>query len=290
VSTAGTARQRDRRPSTQLTFSIARETAVRDEAFRLVHEQYMWRGFMTAAHASGRRVNLRHALPTTRMFVAQDGTRVVGTATVFQDSPLGLPMDEVFADQLAAMRQRGRRIAEVSALAMDGDRRAYGLPALMQMLRLVLVYAASVAHLDDLCLVVRPQHAQFYKQLGACRVMGEPRDYDKVNLPGAVALHIDLHEMRAMIKAIRAGRPAMNRIQAFVAGPGFEEVVAQLEREAPNAALTTEQFAEFIAIGDVLAQATDADREYVQSLYRRPAHTRTATAARMAPRPELAAA
>jgi hypothetical protein len=110
-----------------------------------------------------------------------------------------------------------------------------------------------------------------------------------VNRPGAVALHIDLHEMRAMIKAIQAGRPAMNRIQAFVAGPGYQEIVAQLEREAPRAGLTTEQYAQFVAFGDVLAQAPEADREYVRSLYRRSTPGRTAAAARSAPRPELAA-
>src|SRR5215475_11839692 len=81
-------------------FGLACETGVLDEAFRLVHDQYVWRGFMTAPHPSGRRVNLRHALPSTRVFVASDGVRVVGTASLIPDSPLGLPMDEVFADQV----------------------------------------------------------------------------------------------------------------------------------------------------------------------------------------------
>ena len=113
-----------------LRFGVARDTTALDGAFRLVHGQYVWRGFMQAPHWSGRRVDLRHALPSTRVFVVQDGARVVGTASVFQDSALGLPMDGVFADQLAEMRATGRRVGEVSALAMDGDRRGYGLPVL----------------------------------------------------------------------------------------------------------------------------------------------------------------
>jgi hypothetical protein len=280
VATAGTARQREYRWTrpTSVHFGVANTTAVLDAAFRLVHGQYVWRGFMSAPHASGRRVNLRHALPATRVFVAQEGARVVGTATVFQDSPLGLPMDDVFGDQLAAMRARGRRVAEVSALAMDGDRRAYGLPVLMRLLRLVLLYSASVARLDDLCLVVRPQHASFYQQLGTCRVMGEPRDYEKVNIEGAVALHIDLHEIRAMIHAIQAGQTPANPIQAFVAGPAFPEIVAQLEAEAPPAAMTPEQFEEFFSADDVLAQATPWERTYVESLYGLPGRRRTAPA------------
>jgi hypothetical protein len=292
VATAGTARQREYRWTrpTKLHFGVANETAVLDGAFRLVHGQYVWRGFMSAPHASGRRVNLRHALPSTRVFVAQDGAQVVGTATVFQDSPLGLPMDEVFGDQLAAMRSRGRRVAEVSALAMDGDRRAYGLPVLMRLLRLVLLYSASVARLDDLCLVVRPQHAQFYQQLGTCQVMGEPRNYEKVNIEGAVALHIDLHEIRATIRAIQAGQTPANPIQAFIAGAAFQEIVAQLEEEVPAAALTTEQFDEFFAPDDVLAAAAPWERMYVESLHRLPSRSRTALGAALAPRPERVAA
>jgi hypothetical protein len=252
---------------TTLRFGVARETAVLDGAFRLVHAQYVWRGFMRAPHWSGRRVDLRHALPSTRVFVVQDGPRVVGTATVFQDSPLGLPMDEVFADQLAPMRAAGRRVAEVSALAMDGDRRAYGLPVLMRLLRLVLLYASSVARLDDLCLVVRPQHAHFYRQLSTCRVMGEPRNYAKVNTGSAVALHIDLHEVRAMLDAVQAGEIPSSPVEALIAGPALRDVVAQLEQETPTAALTAEQFHEFFVLDDVLATASAREREYVASLH-----------------------
>jgi hypothetical protein len=150
---------------------------------------------------------------------------------------------------------------------MDGDRRAYGLPVLMGLLRLVLLYASSVARLDDLCLVVRPQHARFYQQLGTCRVMGEPRDYAKVNLEGAVALHIDLHEIRAMIDAVQAGQSPSNPVQAFIAGAAFRKVVAQLEHEVPTAALTADQFAEFFMLDDVLLTASTWERQYVASLH-----------------------
>jgi hypothetical protein len=52
--------------------------------------------------------------------------------------------------------------------------------------------------------------------------------------------------------------------------------VAQLEAEAPTAALTAEHFEEFFSAGDVLAQATPWERTYLESLHglltrRRPA-------------------
>jgi hypothetical protein len=249
-------------------FGVARETSVLDAAFRLVHDQYVWRGFMTAPHPSGRRVNLRHALPSTRVFVASDGARVVGTVSTIMDSPLGLPLDEVFADRLDGARRRGRRIVEVSALAMDADRRAHGIPVLMRLLRLVVLHAAEVARLDDLCLVVRPQHAEFYQQFFACEILGAPRDYEKVHIDGAVMLHLDLNEVRALIRAIHAGEVAPTEVQAFLYGPeAHRTVLAQLRRELPIASLTAEQFARFFRGQDVLTDAPPAQRAYVMSFY-----------------------
>jgi hypothetical protein len=245
----------------QFRFTVARETGLLDAAFRLVHDQYVWRGFMTAPHPSGRRVNLRHALPATRVFVASDGSRVVGTVSLIPDSPLGLPMDEVFADHLDAFRRRGRRIAEVSALAMDADRRAHGLPVLMRLLRMVVLHAAEVARLDDLCLVVRAHHADFYRQVFSCRPLGQPRNYEKVHLPGAVALHLDLGVVRALISAIHAGDTQASEVQMFLYGPeAHRAVVAQLHREVPGAAMTPQQFARFFQGQDVLTEASPARR------------------------------
>jgi hypothetical protein len=251
-----------------LDFGLASETDVLDAAFRLVHDQYVWRGFMAAAHASGRRVNLRHALPSTRVFVARAQGRVVGTASVIEDSPLGLPMEDVFGPEVAALRRNGRRIAEISALAMDGDRRAYGLPALIRLLRLIVVYALEVAGLDDLCMVVRPQHAPFYQQLSACRIMGAPRDYPKVHIEGAVALRLDLDQIRALIASCDAGEAPDSAVEAFLCRPGAREaVLAQLKQELPAATMTAGQFTHFFEGQDVLADATPRDRAYVEALY-----------------------
>src|SRR5262245_46430519 len=232
---------------------------------------------MTAPHPSGRRVNLRHALPSTRVFVASDGARVVGTASLIPDSPLGLPMDEVFQDQVDPFRRRGRLAAEVSALAMDSDRRAHGIPVLMRLLRMIVLHATEVARLDDLCMVVRPQHAEFYQHFFSCRIIGEPRDYEKVHIDGAVALHLDLDEVRALIRAMHTGQTPASDIQTFLYGrEAYRAVLAQLHREVPASALTAQQFVHFFRDQDVLADASPSHRAYVTSLYAGGAEVSTA--------------
>jgi N-acyl amino acid synthase FeeM len=253
-----------------LELGVAADRTALDTAFRLVHDQYLWRGFITEPHPTGRRLNLRHALPATRVFLARAADRVVGTASLIPDSPLGLPMEDVFGPEVRALRAEGRRLGEISALAMDADRRAYGLPALVRLLRLVVVYALDVGGLDDVCMAVRPQHAAFYRQLGACRLMGEPRDYPKVHIDGAVGLRLDLHHVRAQMTAFADGEPPLAAIDAFLCSPAARAALgALLERQLPGATLSPADFAYFFDGQDVLGQATPADRAYVESFYGR---------------------
>ena len=106
-----------------LAVGLASETEDFDQAFRLVHDQYNWRGYMAPA-PSGRRLMVHNALPTTKVFVARRGRHVAGTVTVVQDSLFGLPLDDLYRAEVAAIRRDEHRIAEVVALATAaGSRR-----------------------------------------------------------------------------------------------------------------------------------------------------------------------
>ena len=69
---------------------------------------------------AGIRLSIHYALPTTRTFVAVLGSDVIATISLFCDSPLGLPMDDLYEQELRALRRQGRCIGEVGMLA---DRR-----------------------------------------------------------------------------------------------------------------------------------------------------------------------
>jgi len=83
----------------RLDFGLATDRHALEQAFRLQHDQYVAHGYMDA-HPSGWRLSLHNALSATRVFVARCGGRVVGTMTLIADSPLGLPMDEIYTDEL----------------------------------------------------------------------------------------------------------------------------------------------------------------------------------------------
>lgn len=117
-----------------LDFGLAVTFGDFDAAFRLLHDRYVWRGYLTP-EPSGRRLGLHNALPGTKLLVAKAEDRVVGTLTVVEDSCLGLAMDEAFGEELGRLRERGRRLAEASSLAVDRGYRASGIAILVRLLR-----------------------------------------------------------------------------------------------------------------------------------------------------------
>src|SRR5258708_23010352 len=86
-----------------LDFGLATDRHALEQAFRLQHDQYVAHGYMDA-HPSGWRLSLHNALSATRVFVARCGGRVVRTMTPIARSPLPLPMDDIYPDELPGPR------------------------------------------------------------------------------------------------------------------------------------------------------------------------------------------
>src|SRR3990172_5687393 len=179
-----------------LDFGLAVTFGDFEGAFRLLHDRYVWRGYM-APDPSGRRLSLHNILPSTKLLVARAGTRVVGTLTVVEDSRLGLPMDEAFGAELGRFRERGRRLAEASSLAVDRGYRSSGVGILVRLLRLAVLYSARIARVDALCFAPNPRHREFYERLFPFRWFGEPRPYRRAHGRPALGVRLDLALVRS---------------------------------------------------------------------------------------------
>jgi N-acyl amino acid synthase FeeM len=253
-----------------LQFTMARESDAFDGAFRLVHDQYVWRDYM-GPDESGRRINLRHALPSTRVFVGRDGRQVVGTVSLFKDSVLGLPMDDLYKPELDALRAQGRQLAEASHLATDPHNRILGIAVLMRLFRMMVLYAVRFAEIDDLCLVVSPRHAAFYESYIECEVIGEVKFYETVGVR-AVPMRLDLHRVRDFMDDLRSGRACDHEVRSFLYDPTtLSQIAFQLRRDRGRSSFTSDQFLHFFEGSTTLAKATPEQRRFVRSLHRDPA-------------------
>jgi len=233
----------------QLDFGLAVAPGDFDGAFRLLHDQYVWRGYMTAA-SSHRRFNTHNFLSTTKVFVARSPEGVVATVTVVEDSRLGLPVDEALGADLGRLRARGRRVGEAGSLAVDAAYRSHGVAILVRLYRLAVLYAASIARLDDLAFVVHPRHRAFYLTLLPFREFSGTRRYRRLDGAPVIGLRLDLALVRALIRTERAGLSAGPRTQ-FLCGPEiYGPVMARLRQDLPRSALTPLEWARLLATAD----------------------------------------
>jgi hypothetical protein len=229
-----------------LDFGLATETRDFDGAFRLLHDNYVRDGHMTP-HPAGRRVSVFNAVPSTRVFVAREGDRVVATVALVPDSPIGLPMDQVYGEELSASRARGLRLAEAGTLSVDAGYRASGAAILARLFRLLCLYAAEVARLDHLVMVVAPHHRRFYETCFPIRQFGSLRPYPRINGTRVIGLAGDLARTRALLRDADAGR-ALGSFQDFFFAPReCRPALVRLHRDRARAVLTPAQVAHFFA-------------------------------------------
>ncbi|RQS75585.1 GNAT family N-acetyltransferase [Burkholderia sp. Bp8963] len=172
-----------------IKIGLAGTLAEREQAFRLVHDSYVARGIAFPAR-SGLKFSPHHILPGTTTFVATRFGRLLGTISLVEDSPIGLPMEVVHAADIAALRHTGRRFAEVSALSVAQDVRGRGIALLLY--NALFRWARRHRLIEDLVIAVHPKMREFYCHGLLFERIGLTREYGALNKALSMPLRIDL--------------------------------------------------------------------------------------------------
>jgi hypothetical protein len=178
-----------------LVFSITRTIDEILQAYRLVYKNYLRAGYIDE-HPSEMRYSAHNASPSTVTFCAKLGDAVVTTASVVFDSPLGLPMEAIYHDELEVLRQQGARLCEVTMLA---DRRRAGMrtiPSILRLFRLIVPYAMRVEKVTDIVITVNPTHAAFYSKYLLFDDLAGWKTYPSVKNAPAVAKRVNLSNVQ----------------------------------------------------------------------------------------------
>ena len=172
-----------------IEYRIARTRRERAAAFRLVYESYLRSG-LGQPNPYRMRVTPYHLLPTTEVFIAVFRQTPIITMTLVMDGELGIPMECIYAAEVARKRQAGLRFGEVSCLADRRNRFRGFLPAFLGLSRLMAQYAWCRG-LDELLVAVHPRHARFYRRFMAFEPFGGLRAYPTVRNRPALALALN---------------------------------------------------------------------------------------------------
>lgn len=161
------------------------------EAVALIKRMYSWRGYHTERTA----VSL-HSQITLEAF---SGQNLVGTLTLGLDSEEGLLADELYREEINALRGRNRKVCELSKLAIDPK---YSSKELLASLFNLAYICGRILHMaTDFIIEINPRHAGYYKRMLGFGQISEMRTCQRVNAP-AVLLHLELDYVDAQVSRL----------------------------------------------------------------------------------------
>lgn len=160
----------------------------RKEASLLIEKMYSWRGYEAGGLSQD---------PSKITLVAYREDLIVGTLTLGLDGPSGLVVDQLYQDEADALRAAGRRICDVTKLAVDQEIKSKSV--LGALFHLSVIYGRNIHHSTDFLIEVNPRHALFYERMIGFERIGPERMCPRVNAP-AVLLKLDLAHADAEVQ------------------------------------------------------------------------------------------
>lgn len=191
----------------QIEYRVARSKEELEKAYALVYKEYLKRGYVKESDAR-LKLSLHNALPQTTSFVTVFEQEIFSTATLIPDSPLGLPMDEIYHQELEQLRKQGKKACEISMLASDTELFKNGISLLLNskkmffifnLFKLIFDYAYRHLALDCICITINPKHILTYEFL-LFKDLGGLKFYDNANGAPAIAKYIEFNSLEEECK------------------------------------------------------------------------------------------
>lgn len=211
---------------------VAGDLSSRLSAYRLAYALYRQKGYVPE-DARAMVVEPYDAQPQTFTLLAEDGSgRAVGTISlVFDGEGSPLPCAELYGQEIGKLQSKGRRLAEVTRLAIAPD--CGGEKHLLVWLfNLAYVYARRAMGCTDFVIEVNPRHAPFYRRALAFEAAGPLRPCPRVSGAPALLLRLDLVQAEDLIASARHDpRVARMLYPHFVASQNDAELARRLKAQ-----------------------------------------------------------
>jgi hypothetical protein len=143
-------------------------------------------------------------VPGSAIFVAKQHNAIVGTISFYMDSVMGLPMDEVYGEEVDTMRSRYARIAEVGSLAVLESRRDLGV--ITKLYQAGFRWAVAT---NTQCVVacVRPSTRRVYSKMLLFKVLGKSKRLPRFLGTPSIPIALDITNAPALCREVHGGEP-----------------------------------------------------------------------------------
>ncbi len=143
-------------------------------AYGLVHRVFVEKGFIPPT-PNGLRIRAFEGLPEMATFVASVNGETVGVMSIVPDlEGIGLPSDQAFSEELGVLRSAGRKLCEITNLAVLGAYRRSN--AFTELTRACFAQALAWK-CDDIFIAISPGHALFFEEVLQFDALGGRRSY-----------------------------------------------------------------------------------------------------------------
>jgi hypothetical protein len=182
---------------------LARPRDMHADAGLLVQKRYEARGYQ---------VRRTVADPALYTFAAYDKGQLVGTLGVRLDSPSGLKIEELYGDEVSALRARDMRLMELTRLAVADS--APSKEVLGALFHTALLFGHVVRGCTHAVIEVNPRHVAFYRRVLFFKPLGPERHLDRVGAP-AVALTLELARLKGALEEFFAAPDWQAQMNSF---------------------------------------------------------------------------
>lgn len=142
---------------------------------------YLRKKYIRQEKSHGMLYSIYSLLPDTAHIVAKSHLQAISTLTqIFDCGTFGLPMDSIYKKELDEIRDQGRKIIELSALATPREHRWKNI---FLYLVQVMYWYSVYSEVDDVCIAVNPRHVRYYKHMFPFEMFGPERNYARVEAP-----------------------------------------------------------------------------------------------------------
>lgn len=237
------------------------------QAFSILHDVYRASGYLAHPHPSGMLINLYHLLPKCCVFIFKSYFDVYSTMSFIPDTQLfGLPIDDLYRNEIDRLREKGRKVAEIGSLA---TLRHHCGQNIMVFLSKAIFHYALLTNTDDLCIMVNPKHVRFYQSIFLFEPFGDKRHYDKVNA-SAVALRVDMRSIEPNLRdaySSTAFDTDLHRFFTRINSHMIDQntVFTQVEKDEPLESEIARSL--FAAHPELMDNLSPAQHNYLTSLY-----------------------
>ncbi len=264
----------DPAPDKRLVLKIAETQEELEACFKLLHDAYVSSGFMKPA-PSGLRATIYHALPTTTTLCAKFDGEVVGTLSLIRESVFGFPLQAIF--DLKAVRARGGKIAEVSALAVHPDFRKTGGAILFPLMKFMYEYCTTFFDTRHLVIAVHPNRIEMYESLLFFKRLAENKvdNYDFANGAPAVGATLDLRTAPRKYKDTYGRKPRRKNLYDYFVRTELPNIQLPQRRyhTTNDPVMTTELLDYFFnQRTQVFEHLTNREKMLLHAIYDQPQH------------------